>query len=224
MKFRKYASKKVIAIMLAGLLVLGSMFNQNRKIQQLQKDLYIQQNLNENKYSYTETTLLKDTIQEELNSLCEFKVLSGTVNIKHTYNYERESILGLNSKYTLAGTADYYYSYVVNLSDAKVIKATDNKVIIKLSKPYLDESSCHRVPNTFYKIEEECSNNLLSNKTDAEKTTRAWEDTFDSKGQLYIKDYYTNYNNQNKLNNTTIHQIKLLLEELGYSQSLEIKF
>ena len=224
MKFKRYASKKVIAIMLSGLLVLGNMFEQNRKIHQLEKDLYIQQNINENKYSYTETTLLKDTIQEELNSLCEFKVLSGTVNIKHTFNYERESILGLNSKYTLTGTADYYYSYIVNLSDAEVIKATGNKVIIKISKPYLDGTSCHRVPNTFYKIENECSNNLLTNKADAEKTTRAWEDTFDSKGQLYINDYYNIYDNQNKLNNATIHQIKLLLEELGYSQSLEIKF
>lgn len=223
MKFKKYASKKVISIILTTL-VLTNILHQQARVNQLEKELYIQQNIVENKFSHTQTVLFKDTIQERLNELCEYKVLDGTVNIKHSFDYTRDGFLGLKHNYKLTGTADFYYSYVINLSNAEVIKATDNKIIIKMEKPYIDKNSCHRVANSFYKIEDESSNNLLSNKDDAEKCTRKWEDTFDEKGISFINDYYNTYSMQNKINNTTIDQMKKLLNELGYSQSLEIKF
>lgn len=224
MKFKKYASKKVVAIILSGLLISGGVFKQHLQIKQLQKDLYIQQNIIDNKYSYTQTTLLKDTIQEQLNEICKYEVINGTVNIKHSFIHERESILGLHSKTKLSGTADFYYSYAVDLSTVEIIKATDNKIIMRINKPYLDINACHRVKDSFYRIDDECSNNILSNKTDIEKTTRAWEDTFDTKGVQYITDYYNSYDLQKSLSDTTITQIKLLMKELGYSQTLIIKY
>ena len=90
MKFKKYASKKVVDILLSSLLVFGNFVNQHIKINQLEKELYIQQNIIDNKYSYTQTTLLKDTIQTQVNELCNYQITSNTVNIKHSFTYQRE--------------------------------------------------------------------------------------------------------------------------------------
>jgi hypothetical protein len=64
--------------------------------------------------------------------------------------------------------------------------------------------------------------NLLTNRTDTERATRQWEDTFDTKGLQYLDDYYKYADQQDKLEKATVHQIKTLLEELGYSQSLKV--
>ena len=69
---------------------------------------------------------------------------------------------------------------------------------------------------------DECSDNILSNKDDTERATRQWEDTFDAKGLQYVQEYYNYSSVQNKAQEATIHQIKTLMGELGYSQSLEV--
>lgn len=61
-----------------------------------------------------------------------------------------------------------------------------------------------------------------ASKTDTEKATRQWEDTFDTKGLQYVKEYFGMKNIQDDTQRATVHQIKALLEELGYSQSLEV--
>jgi hypothetical protein len=71
-------------------------------------------------------------------------------------------------------------------------------------------------------MDNECDTNLLTNKKDAERATRQWEDSFDTKGLVYIQEYYNYSGIQEKAHQATIHQIKALLEELGYSQSLEV--
>ena len=220
--FKKYASKKVIAILMAVMVTLGGFFNQQHKINDLQKELYIQQNMTDQKYNYTETEIDISTLKEEMNKQCNFKVFDGTINIKHTYVYQRDSILGLKSKYKLVGTADYYYAVTVNLGLANITKATDKKIVMEVPRAEIDKMACHRVPNTFIRMTDECDDNLLSNKNDAERATRQWEDTFDAKGLQYVEEYYNYFYQQRKIENNTILQIKALLEELGYSQSLEI--
>ena len=222
MKFKKYASNKIIAIVMATMLVLGGFFNQHHKITELERELYIQENMTDQKYNYTETELDISTLEERLNEECEFKVLDGTINIKHTYVYQRDSLLGLKSKYKLTGTADFYYAMIVNLTQAEITKATRQKITIEVPKAIIDEDACHRVANTFVRMEDECDDNFLANKEDTERATRQWEDTFDTKGIQYTREYFGYEDVQNKLEEATVHQIKTLLEELGYSQSLEV--
>ena len=222
MSFKKYASKKVIAIVMAVMLSVGALFNQQHKINSLQKQLYIQQNMTDQRYNYSETQIDISSLEEKLNQQCDFKVLDGTINIKHTYVYERDSILGLKSRYKLVGTADFYYALNVNLSNAKITKATEDKITIEVPRAFIDDKACHRVANTFLRLADECSDNILSNKEDTERATRQWEDTFDAKGLQYVQEYYNYSSVQNKAQEATIHQIKTLMEELGYLQSLEV--
>lgn len=222
MKMKKYASTKVIAIVTAIMLVLGGLFNQHRKIQRLNEELYIQRNMTEQRYNYTKTEIDKSSIKEELNKLCEYKIMDGTVNIKHTYAYERESILGLKSRSKLVGTADLYYAMVLNLKDAVILKADNNTIKIEVDLPTLDEKACHRVANSFIRLDDECSENLLVNNRDTETATRHWEDTFDKKGAGYIKEYYTFDSVKSDLRRMTITELEKLFEELGYSQNLEV--
>lgn len=220
----KRISKKVRYIIIGSLLGISilftSMFMQHKKIKQLEKDLYIQTEQTEQRYNYTETEIDISSIKEKFNQEKKYELFSGTVNIKHSYNYERDSILGMKSKCKLTGTANFYYQYVINLSSYKILQCTNNNIKISIDKPYLNEESCHRENNSFYRIDDECSSNILSNKDDMEKITRGWEDTFDTKGIKYIKDYYEDEYLMNKANNIVIE----LLRELGYKQRIQIVF
>ena len=220
----KRISKKVRYIIIGSLLGLSilftSMFMQHKKIKQLEKDLYIQTEQTEQRYNYTETEIDISSIKEKFNQEKKYELFSGTINIKHSYNYERDSILGMKSRCKLTGTANFYYQYVINLSSYKILQCTNDNIKISIDKPYLNEESCHRENNSFYRIDDECSNNILSNKNDMEKITRGWEDTFDTKGIKYIKDYYEDEYLMNKANNIVIE----LLRELGYKQRIQIVF
>ena len=220
----KRISKKVRYIIIGSLLGISilftSMFVQHKKIKQLEKDLYIQTEQTEQRYNYTETEIDISSIKEKFNQEKKYELLSGTVNIKHSYNYERDSILGMKSRCKLTGTANFYYQYVINLSSYKILQCTNDNIKISIDKPYLNEESCHRENNSFYRIDDECSNNVLSNKNDMEKITRGWEDTFDTKGIKYIKDYDEDDYLINKANNIVIE----LLRELGYKQRIQIVF
>lgn len=220
----KRISKKVRCIIIGSLLGISilftSMFVQHKKIKQLEKDLYIQTEQTEQRYNYTETEIDTSSIKEKFNQEKKYELFSGTINIKHSYNYERDSILGMKSRCKLTGTANFYYQYVINLSSYKILQCTNDNIKISIDKPYLNEESCHRENNSFYRIDDECSNNILSNKNDMEKITRGWEDTFDTKGIKYIKDYYEDDYLINKANNIVIE----LLRELGYKQRIQIVF
>ena len=220
----KRISKKVRYIIIGSLLGISilftSMFVQHKKIKQLEKDLYIQTEQTEQRYNYTETEIDTSSIKEKFNQEKKYELFSGTINIKHSYNYERDSILGMKSRCKLTGTANFYYQYVINLSSYKILQCTNDNIKISIDKPYLNEESCHRENNSFYRIDDECSNNVLSNKNDMEKITRGWEDTFDTKGIKYIKDYYEDDYLINKANNIVIE----LLRELGYKQRIQIVF
>ena len=222
MNLKRYASKKVIAIVVAIMVAVGAFINQHHKIKSLQDELYIQQNMTEQKYNYTETSLDAKTIQEELNKLCEYKILDGKVNIKHTYAYQRDSLFGLKSKYKLVGTADLYYELVVELKNATVVRDEGGKYIIQVDFPQVNSEACHRINDTFIRIDDECSDNILSNELDAEKATRQWEDTFDKKGIEYIKEYYKFDDVQKDIRNVTVRELETLLSELGYSSNLEV--
>lgn len=217
-------SKKVRNIIIASLvgisILFTSIFMQHKTIKRLEKDLYIQAEMTDQKYNYTETTIDTSSIEEKFNQEKKYEIFNGVINIKHSYNYERDSILGMKSKCKLTGTANFYYQYVINLSSYKILQCTNDNIKISIDKPYLNEESCHRENNSFYRIDDECSSNILSNKEDIEKVTRHWEDTFDTKGVKYIKEYY----DEEYLENKSKEMIIELLRELGYKQRIEIIF
>ena len=217
--------KIVIGLLIGVSVLLTSIFiGQHNKINELKKEVYIQTQMTEQRQNYTETEINTSSIEERFNNEKKYEILNGTINIKHSYHYERDSILGMKSRYQLTGTADFYYSYVVNLSSYKIIEASNNKLKISMDKPILDKPACHRVPNTFYRIDDECTANILSNKDDAETTTRQWSDTFDIKGIENVKEYYDFKDKAKLLESKTKTAITELLRELGYKQRIEIIF
>ena len=218
----KKLKTKVIAIGLTGVVVSGVVLNQQIEIKQLERDLQIQQNITDQKHNYTETLIDISTLKEQLNEECNFKVLDSTINIRHTYSYKRDSILGFKSEYKLVGTADFYYALTTNLSQATIMKATENKIVIEVPRATIDEKAYHRVANSFVRLDLECSANILSNKQDAEKATRQWEDSFDTKGIEYVEKYMARDSVRNKIDQLTVRQVQTLFEKLGYSQAIEV--
>lgn len=214
--------EKIIAVTLAGTITAGTMLNQWYEINQLEKELQIQQNITDQKHNYTETLIDTSSIKEKLNEECNFKIFDGTINIRHAYTYERDSLLGFKSKYKLVGTADFYYAFTVDLSQSTILKATKNEIVIEIPRASADESSFHRVANSFVRNDKESSMNILSNKIDAEKATRQWEDSFDTKGIENVKTYMSRENVRKNIDNLTIRQVQSLMEKLGYSQNIEV--
>ena len=218
----KKLKTKVIAVGLTGVVVSGVVLNQQFEIRQLEKDLQIQQNITDQKHNYTETSIDITTLKERLNEECNFKVLDSTINIRHTYSYKRDSILGFKSEYKLVGTADFYYAIATDLSQSTIIKATRDKIVIEVPRATIDEKAYHRVANSFVRLDLECSANILSNKQDAEKATRQWEDSFDTKGIEYVEKYMARDSVRNKIDQLTVRQVQALFEKLGYSQAIEV--
>ena len=218
----KKLKTKVIAVGLTGVVVSGVVLNQQYEIRQLERDLQIQQNITDQKHNYTETTIDLSTLKERLNEECNFKVLDSTINIRHTYSYKRDSILGFKSEYKLVGTADFYYALTTDLSQATIMKATRDKIVIEVPRATIDEKAYHRVANSFVRLDLECSANILSNKQDAEKATRQWEDSFDTKGIEYVEKYMARDSVRNKIDQLTVRQVQALFEKLGYSQAIEV--
>ena len=218
----KKLKTKVIAVGLTGIVVSGVVLNQQFEIRQLERDLQIQQNITDQKHNYTETLIDISTLKEQLNEECNFKVLDSTITIRHTYSYKRDSILGFKSEYKLVGTADFYYALTTNLSQATIMKVTENKIVIEVPRATIDEQAYHRVANSFVRLDLECSANILSNKQDAEKATRQWEDSFDTKGIEYVEKYMARDSVQNKIDQLTVRQVQALFEKLGYSQAIEV--
>lgn len=218
----KKLKTKVIAVGLTGVVISGVVLNQQYEIRQLERDLQIQQNITDQKHNYTETLIDISTLKEQLNEECNFKVLDSTITIRHTYSYKRDSILGFKSEYKLVGTADFYYALTTNLSQATIMKATENKIVIEVPRATIDEKAYHRVANSFVRLDLECSANILSNKQDAEKATRQWEDSFDTKGIEYVEKYMARDSVRNKIDQLTVRQVQALFEKLGYSQAIEV--
>ena len=218
----KKLKTKVIAVGLTGVVISGVIINQQYEINQLEKDLQIQQNITDQKHNYTETLIDISTLKEQLNEECNFKVLDSTITIRHTYSYKRDSILGFKSEYKLVGTADFYYALSINLSQATIMKVTENKIVIEVPRATIDEKAYHRVANSFVRLDLECSANILSNKQDAEKATRQWEDSFDTKGIEYVEKYMARDSVRNKIDQLTVRQVQALFEKLGYSQAIEV--
>ena len=120
-RINKNIRKIIIASLVGVSVLLTSIFiGQRNKINELKKEVYVQTQMTEERQNYTETEIDTSSIEERFNNEKKYEILNGTINIKHSYHRERDSILGLKSYYKLTGTADFYYSYIVNLSSYKI--------------------------------------------------------------------------------------------------------
>ena len=162
----KKLKTKVIAVGLTGVVVSGVVLNQQFEIRQLEKDLQIQQNITDQKHNYTETIIDISSLKERLNEECSFKVLDSTINIRHTYSYKRDSILGFKSEYKLVGTADFYYALVTDLSQSTIMKATDEKIIIEEYPPATVKLTITGKGNATKEELEEVINRILKTEID----------------------------------------------------------
>lgn len=222
MRLKKYASKKVVAIVITTMVTLGSLFIQNRQIQNLKKQLSNSQVKIEQIHDTSQTVIDPATIQAKLNKQCEFKILDGVVNIKHTYNYKRDGFMGIDHNKKLTGTADFYYQITTDLRNATVLDANDTRITIEIEQAMINKKSCHRIADSFIRMDEESKQSFFVNDKDIENATRLWEDSFDKKGFEYVREYYNYTDVRNNLNTQTEKQIRMLFTELGYYQDIKV--
>ena len=142
MRLRNYASKKVVLIVVAFMVTITSMIFQHRQIKNLEEQIEQKKIAIEQMYDSSQTQIDPATIQAELNQQCEFKILDGTINIKHTYNYAREGLLGMDHTRKITGTADFYYEVTTDLRDAKVTDANDSKITVVINGAQINLLPC----------------------------------------------------------------------------------
>ena len=107
-RINKNIRKIIIASLVGVSVLLTSIFiGQRNKINELKKEVYVQTQMTEERQNYTETKIDISSIEEKFNNEKKYEILNGTINIKHSYHRERDSILGLKSYYKLTGTADF---------------------------------------------------------------------------------------------------------------------
>ena len=215
----------IIALLIGASVLAGSVFSyQKHTINDLRKEVQIQTETTEQRLNYTETKIDTSSIEKKFNELQRIEVTSNKINIKHTYNYQRDGFLGMDHKYKLTGTADFYYSHVVDLTSYEIISASKDKITVSIDRAYLNKEACHRINNTFYRMNNECDASLLSNKKDAETAARHWEDTFDKKGIEYVEEYFKSEKKIEELNKDTEKMITDLFRTMGYEQDIKIVF
>ena len=105
-KARSIVIGLLLGITLLGTITFGFSY-QHKKINELEKQIYIEQNTTDERLNYSETELDTSSIEEELNELNTYTVLSNKVKIKHTYNYSREKLLGMRGNATLVGEQEF---------------------------------------------------------------------------------------------------------------------
>ena len=210
-RIKKDILKKVLIGLSVGLILIGIFTYQYQKINKLEYDLNIKKQVEERATDYTETQIDKRTIEEEFNELQTYKVFDGKINLKHTYNYDAEGILGIHRKCKLTATSNVYYQVEVSLAEAE-IEETEDKIIVTLEDPFVDEDTVHRIKNTMHIIEDETSNSLLSSKEDVRKTSQYWEESLDETSYKSISDYYKIDENMDYIKSKAKKEVKRLVE------------
>lgn len=221
----KRISKKIRMCIIASLLIFTSAFSvligyqcQQKKVKDLQNELKMKKDIdNKNKGSYS-TILNAQDIQLKFNEVNSYKIFSGTTTLKHKYEYERDSFLGLKSKGTLVANAKAYYEFQVDLKDAK-ISVIGNHIDITLPRAYLNKNSVHMVNNTFKVVEKETKDNILMNEKDGKDLQRYWIETFSTSAIEQLETYYDGGIMRDKLEEITRREVKMLIDTLGINQT-----
>lgn len=222
-RITKNIRNKVIAGVLVFITLLGGGIgykHQQSKINDLQHQLEMKQDIdNKDKGNYISIADIQ-SIENEFNKLNSYTIFNGSMNLKHTYEYQRDSILGLKSRGVLTANATVYYEYKIDLANANISVDYDrNTINITLPKPTLNEASVHRKNNTFAKIDEESTTNILMNSRDGLLLQRYWEETFDMSAIDKLNEYYDDMNKEEYLQSIAKREVLSLINTLGINKT-----
>ena len=210
-------SKKV-KVIVAGLLAVatvGGLFGYGyNKIKSLEYQLQTKQYYEQTSSGVSHTQMSAKDVKEELNELHDYSILKNNkVNMKHTYEYKADSILGLKKKAKLTATGTIVYDVDVRLTNANVYYDMNGRLIVKLDEPFVDDESIHMDRGTYHVIEDE--SNILCNETDGANVVNYWNNSFIENATKKIKDHYKNEYQRKKINDLAKHQVGDLLKTLG---------
>ena len=212
-RITKSLRNKIIAGVLVFVTLLGGGIffkHQRDQINNLKYQLELKQMKEERATDYTISSYDTKNIEFKFNEIKEYKIMDSSISMKHKYIYTDEAFLGLHRKAILTGNVNIYFQYNVSLVDAE-IKETDNEITINISKAYLDKDTVHIIPNTFIKIEDECSHNILSNYESGRKIQQHWNESAVENSYKYIEEYF---NDSKKIELHTKEQVKELVQTL----------
>ena len=218
-------SKKVKCSIIAGLLIFtstlgmmtGCRFQQN-KINDLQDQLKMKQDIDHKTQGNYSTLMDAKTIQNKFNELNSYKVFDGSMVLKHKYEYQRDSFLGLKSRGVLVANARAYYEFKVDLKDA-IVTVDNNIVNIELPRVKLDKNSVHMANETFREVEKESKNNLLMNDKDGEKLMRYFIESFNTSAIDKLEEYYDSGVMRDKLEDYAKREVRSLIDSLGLNRT-----
>lgn len=128
-------------------------------------------------------------------------------------------MLGLHREATLTGNANVYFQYHVSLANAYITETTD-KITIQLSEVYLDRDTVNIVPNSFIRLDDECSKNILANYKMGEKLMDYWNQSLIEKSYGYIEE---NFNDSIKIQSYAIKEVKDLVKTIT-DKNVEVIF
>lgn len=218
-------SKRIRCSIVAGLLIFtstlgmmtGCRFQQGR-INDLQDQLKMKQDIDHKTQGNYSTLMDVKTIQNKFNELNSYKVFNGSTVLKHKYEYQRDSFLGLKSKGVLVANAKAYYEFNVNLKDA-IITIDNNTINIELPRVKLNKDSVHMMNNTFREVEKESKNNILMNDKDGEKLMRYFIESFNTSAIDKIEEYYDSGVMRDKLADYAKREVRSLIDTLGLNRT-----
>ena len=210
------AYKKLIIGTTVGLLVIASclLTYQGKKINELQRNLEIKQQIDERQSAKSYSVLNTKTIEEEFNKLGSYSVLKNSkISMTHNYEYQEDAWLGLKRKAVLKGTGNLVYSYDISLKSADIkLDVEHNTITISIDEPYLDEESVHLEQDSLI-IDSDY--NWLCRTEEGKKTTQYFIDDFVEDGINNLTEYYNTENNRKRLENSAICEVKELVQTLN---------
>jgi hypothetical protein len=132
---------------------------------------------------------------------------------------QEEAMLGFHREATLVGNANVYFQYHVSLANAYITETAD-KITIQLSEVYLDRDTVNIVPNSFIRLDDECSKNILANYKMGEKLMDYWNQSLIEKSYKYIEE---NFNDSVKIQSYAIKEVKDLVKTIT-DKNVEVIF
>lgn len=220
-KITKNLRNKVIAGVLIFVTALGGVMgyvHQQHKINDLQMKLEMKQDADHKNQGMYSTAMDVQTIQNKFNELNSYKIFDGSMVLKHKYEYQRDSFLGLKSKGTLVANAKVHYEYKVDLKDAKVT-TNGNTINITLPRASLNKDSVHMMNNTFKIVEKETKDNILMNENDGKQIQRYWIESFSTSAIDKLEEYYDSGTMRDKLEENARREVRDLINTLGLNKT-----
>ena len=216
MHLNKLSTKvKAIIMGLLSVVTIGGMFGYgHHKIKSLEYQLQTKQHYEQTSSGTSHTQMSAKDVRNELNKLQDYSILKDNkINMKHTYEYRSDSILGLKKKAKLTATGTIVYDVDVRLTNANVYYDMNGRLIVRLDEPFVDNESIHMDRSTYHVIEDE--SNILCNERDGANVVNYWNNSFIKNATEKINDHYKGKYERNKINDLAKQQVSELLRTLG---------